>query len=389
MELAASQKYKRKFNLFKKTNHFCSVPWNLLYVKMDGSIYTCTKGSYQVGDLKTDSMDQIINNIKRNEIKNEIIADKKSENCKNCLKLENNDSNKNYGFLRNMYNDLFKKNDIDYDDTESFVLGGLDLHWSSICNLKCITCWAEQSSLIAKEQGLPVQHTPPYAATKLINYVEKNQDNLKEVYLSGGEPMYINYNLNLLKKLKKRPDLRIRVNSNMMWEQDNKILKEIIKFPNVLFTCSADSTNEKFEYIRRGAKWDKFVNNIKFLQSHKNVKVRINLVFFALNGTSITDIIDFFHDNVGIKDFTINQCGMGHTYLRCRNLPSKSKEKAKQKILIAKEKYHYDLNLVGQLNNCLKELNHAKTEDFSDYLNYIDSESKDLQWKNVFWDLIQ
>ncbi len=380
------QKYKRRFELFKQTNHFCSVPWNLLYVNMTGEIYSCTNGNYQLGDLKTNSMEEIIGNAERKKIKEYIIKDKKTKNCKNCLKLENLQESKKYNHLRGMYNNLFKKNDIDYDDTNSFTLGGLDLHWSSVCNLKCVTCWAGQSSLIAKEQGLPVQHTPPEAAAKLIDWVENNQDNLREVYLSGGEPTYINYNLDLLKKLEKRPDLLIRVNSNMMWEKNNKILSEILKFPNVLFTCSADSIDKKFEYIRRGAKWDKFVDNINFLQSQKNVKVRINLVFFVLNGTSITDIIDFFHDNIGVRDFTINQCQMGHTYLRCRNLPDESKKKAKENLLAAKEKYSHDLNLVGQFTNCLNELENDKSENYNNYLNHIDNIAGS-NWKNVFWDL--
>ena len=379
--------YRRKFQLFKQTSNFCSVPWNLLFVSMEGKIYTCTKGTYQIGDLRTDSMEEIIHNASREKIKKEILEDTQADNCKKCLKLENNYEDKKYNHIRGMYNELFKKNEIDYDNTDSFVLGGLDLHWSSVCNLKCVTCHAKQSSLIAKEQGRPVLHTPPKAAAKLIDWIENNQDNLKEIYLSGGEPTYINYNLDLLKKIKKRPDLLIRVNSNMMWEKDNKIISEILKFPNVLFTCSADSIGKKFEYIRRGAKWDKFVENINFLQSYKNVNTRVNLVFFVLNGTSITDIIDFFHDNIGIKNFTINQCGMGHTYLRCRNLPDKSKKEAREKISSAIKKYSHDLNLVGQFTNCLKELDYNKSEDYIDYFENIDSIAGS-KWKNVFWDLI-
>ena len=153
------------------------------------------------------------------------------------------------------------------------------------------------------------------------------------MYFSGGEPTLIKYNLNLLKQLEKRDDLLIRVNSNLMWDTDNSIVKEILKFPNVMFTCSADNLDQKFEYIRRGATWERFVSNLKYLSTFSNVKLRINSVFFVLSAFDLLDTIDYFYTHFEINDFTINQCGMGHTYFRCRNLSSNFKESIKTKLL--------------------------------------------------------
>jgi hypothetical protein len=47
---------------------------------------------------------------------------------------------------------------------------------------------------------------------------------------------------------------------------------------------------------------------------------------------------------------------MGQTHLRCRNLSTTAKQKVISNIEQAKNKYAYDLNLLGQFSNCLVEL---------------------------------
>jgi radical SAM protein with 4Fe4S-binding SPASM domain len=377
---------KKKYQLFQQTENFCSVPWNLIYVDMNGKVKTCTKGSI-VGDLNTQSIADILQNDFYKNLKKSILNDKKTDNCADCLQLQNDSSTGDkYSFLRNNYNTLFKKNDINYLDTSEFLLGGLDLHWSSVCDLKCITCWAGQSSSIAKEQGKPVQHTPQNVANDFIDYVSKNQSSLREIYLSGGEPTLISYNLHLLQKIEKRSDLLIRVNSNLMWSTDNKILKEILKFPNVLFTCSADGIGNKFEYIRRGASWKKFEENLLFLKDQSNVEVRINSVFFVLHSLNLIDTIQYFEDKFNINNFTINQCKMGHTYLRCRNLNDSAKDILRTRLQEALTYYSHNANLLGQITNCLREIDIFASEDYKWYLESIDTiEGSD--WKKVFKEL--
>lgn len=379
--------FKKKFQLFNHSTNFCSAPWNLLYVYTDGRIQTCTKGSADLGNIQTQTLDSILNNKKVIEIKQNMLEDRADDNCSSCLKLENEgNGNKKYGHLRNLYNKMFKSQNLDYTNN-NFQLGALDLHWSSTCNLKCVTCWHQQSSSIAQEQKLPVRHTPSAVAYPLIDWITENQNTLKEVYLSGGEPSLIKYNLYLLKKLKKRYGLLIRVNSNLTWNKDNEIIQEILRFPNVLFTCSSDSTEDRFNYIRRGADWSTFTDNLEYLKQHKNVRIRVNSVYSVLTSRDLTDTIDFYRNNFNISDYTINQCGMGHTYLRPRNLSVSEKVIVEQKILQSINNHSNNLNLVGNLRNCLTELNHEKTEDYRNFLNNID-QLAGTNWKTVFPELV-
>lgn len=378
---------KEKFRLFKQTKHFCSAPWGLLQVKEAGEIDICVKSSIKhIGNIQHDNIDDILNNPERLSLKQDLLNDVETVSCKKCNQLENQgDGTNQYGHIRSEYNKLLKTVDIDYNNINEFVLGALDLHWSSVCDLKCITCWAKQSSSIAVEQNKQPRHTPSKNALELIDWIDKNQSTLQEVYLSGGEPTLIKYNLNLLQRLEKRNTLQIRVNSNMMWGQDNAILREILKFPNIVFTCSFDDRFDRFEYIRRGASWKKCIDNIKFLQSFSNVDIRINSVFSVLTGITIVDTIDYFSD-MGIDNFTINQCSMDHTYLRCRNLPKLVKEISQKNIIAAKNKYFSNLNLVGQFNNCLAELDEKNSEDYKFYLDGIDKIAN-TNWKKLFKEL--
>ena len=379
---------REKFELFKQNNCFCAAPWSLLYIYPDGVVKTCVAGREVMGNLNHDSIEDILYSPARKQIQQDMLNQLVPNNCVDCSKLENSGSgSEKYQFLRNNYNTLLQDLDVDYQDEQEFVLGALDLHWSSLCDLKCVTCWAYQSSSIAQEQHQPINHLPSERANLLIDWIVKNQHTLQEIYLSGGEPTMIKYNLRLLEKIQKRSDLQIRVNSNLMWDQDNAVLKEILKFPNILFTCSADAVGQKFEYIRRDAQWSKFLENLNFLNAEKNVRIRINSVFFVLSAPSLIDTVDFFKQNFNINDFTINQCEMEQTHLRARNLPRLMKKQCAANIVDAIDRFQDDLNLVGQLKNCLVELDQPSTESYLGYFDGIDKLSG-RNWPSTFQGLL-
>ena len=229
--------------LFEQNNRFCVAPWSLLCVMPNGEVQTCIAGKTILGNLNTNTIEEILHINQASTIKQDILDAKISTNCTSCALMENKGNGQDeYQFLRQNYNDLMRDTNTDYYNKNEFMLGALDLHWSSLCDLKCITCRAYQSSSIAQEQGVPINHLSSDRANMFIDWIVKNQKFLKEIYLSGGEPTMIKYNRHLLERIEKRSDLQIRVNSNLMWSRDNLVLEEILKFPNVLFTCSADAT---------------------------------------------------------------------------------------------------------------------------------------------------
>ena len=377
---------KKKFHLFATNKYFCVAPWNLLYVQMDGSINVCTRGK-SFGNANTHTIEEIVSNVKYQELKSQILNDEITDHCRRCINFDNKNPAGKYQGLRTNYNKLSKHSSIDYYDTTKFKLTAVDLHWSSVCDLKCVTCWAGQSSSIAKEQNIPVRHTPTKTADKIIDFISDNQDELREIYLSGGEPTLIKHNLRLLKKIKKSDDLLIRVNSNLQWDKDNnEILKEILKFPKVMFTCSVDGIGEKFNYARRGGNWQKFIDNFDFLQNQSNVDTRTNTVFFVLTAQELPEILDYFYKR-NVYDHTINQCSMGQDHLRCRNLPDEIKSKVIKNLESCLVKYKDNLNTCGCIKNCLTELNNPKTDDYHDHFDKIDL-LQGSNWRKLYPELV-
>lgn len=372
---------KKKFFLFKQSDNFCSVPWNHIKVDMSGDIYTCVAGKEKLGDLSM-SLEEVLTNNRLQTIRNSLSNDTVPRNCSGCRTLENND----YLYVRGLYNPMFQSSPVDYDDNSAFTLSGLDLHWGSTCNLKCITCWSKQSSSIAQEEGMPILNTPTDQADKLIDHIVQNQTTIKEIYLSGGEPTLIKHNLRLLKQLRKDLNFVIRINTNMMFDADNQIINEIKKFPNVLFTISVDEMNERYNYIRRGANWDKFIHNLKELQK-LHFTWRVNTVFFVGSAMNLAKTQQYFIDNFNIDDFTINQLFMGHTDIRARNLSDKNKEQCIESLVEHQNLHRANKNLRGNIDNCLRELSYARDEDYRGFFDKVDQKAG-TNWRELFTELV-
>ena len=171
-----------------------------------------------------------------------------------------------------------------------------------------------------------------------------------------------------------------------MFEQNNPVVAELKKFKNVLVTISADATGDRFEYIRRGANWEKFLNNLDYFKKETNFNIRLNSVFFVGSALHLTDTQQFFNDHYGITDFTINQVTMGHTNIQCRNLPSAVKNECTTRIQKHKQKFAENKNLTGQLDNCLVELTTDKEEDYSSFFESFANKIS-VNWRDIFTEL--
>ena len=54
---------KKKYQLFRQRKHFCTAPWNLLYVGVDGTISSCSSGGV-MGNLQEHDITEILPNKK-------------------------------------------------------------------------------------------------------------------------------------------------------------------------------------------------------------------------------------------------------------------------------------------------------------------------------------
>ena len=375
---------KKKFWLFKQSQHFCAVPWNHFEVWSTGDIRTCSKG-LSFGNINETSIEDILNSNKIKSIKDDLLADKLNTNCSGCHKLITQDEHYD---LRNHYNPMFKSFDIDYENTQSFELHGIDLHWNNTCNFKCVYCNPSQSSLIAEEQKITIRKSSTENIDKIIEMIVKNQYVMKEIYFSGGEPLLIKHNATLLAQIENK-ELPLRVNSNISVANDNNpVFAEIKKFKNILWTVSAEANGERFEYIRNSGNWTKFVDNLENIKKLGH-DLRLNSVFFIGSLASIFDNIEYFIVNHNVTDITINQLS-GHSYLLARNAGPELKEKtlARLEKLLASGLVTPKSNSYYNILRCQRELQ-LPVDDDTGYVKYFDQldHLRNTNWRNIFSEL--
>jgi MoaA/NifB/PqqE/SkfB family radical SAM enzyme len=280
------------------SKNFCAAPWSVVSINPDGNAKVCPVSANQV---KFVNLDELKTNPLFTEIRQSVIADTQHNNCSACWEREK-DLDNEWISRRSIYQSGDFYNDVSNDST--FQLEYLDLRWSNTCNLNCVYCgpyfsskWAE---LLQQKKSLRV--LPELSIDQLKN--------LKVAHLAGGEPLLIKENYNLLSNLAEvNPDVYIEVTTNLTMINNNKIYELLKQFKNVTIVVSFESTGKKFEYIRNGAIWEDFLNNLKTVTTDF-ANVQINMVYFSLSSTDITNAIDVALQYVGPENvFITNESG--------------------------------------------------------------------------------
>lgn len=145
----------------------------------------------------------------------------------------------------------------------------LDLRFGNSCNLQCISCHSGASSSIAEEavamekQGIVPIHQildiPNYNwyDEKYLHYFENLP--LREVYLTGGEPMMVKHLPQFLERLDSSVTIRFNTNATLYNPKVHELLK---RFKRVIMSLSLDAVDKKIEYIRYGSNWKAIQKNV-------------------------------------------------------------------------------------------------------------------------------
>lgn len=205
----------------------------------------------------------------------------------------------------------------------------LDIRFGNSCNLQCISCHSYSSSSIASEaKEMHEQNILPlhdvlditnfnWASEETINQITKFP--IREIYLTGGEPMMVKHLPQLLERLDS--DVMIRFNTNgTLW---NPTLERILKrFKKVSMSMSLDAASEKIHYIRYPSDWKTIKYNVYKYAEFCNVD--ISPTISILNACYYDEIKEFAKElNVEIyKNLLSNPF-----WLDVKNAPAELKEK--------------------------------------------------------------
>ena len=207
-------------------------------------------------------------------------------------------------------------------------LSHFDLRFGNSCNLKCISCWEMSSSSIA-EEAIEVQKAgiqPLYGILEFPNFNWASEEtfkkietcDVKEVYLTGGEPMMVRHLPEFLERLDSSVELRFNTNCTIWNPKLEKILR---RFDRVLMALSLDAVDKRIDYIRYGSDWNTINEN-----AHRYAnfcKVDLTPTISVLNAHFTNDIEEYADkNNFGYYENILNT----PNWLNCKNAPQSLKD---------------------------------------------------------------
>ena len=181
-------------------------------------------------------------------------------------------------------------------------LSHLDIRFGNSCNLKCVSCWEMSSSSIA-EEAIEMKKAgiiPLHGVLEVPNFNWASEETMKkfddlpikEVYLTGGEPMMVRHLPEFLERLDSSVMIRFNTNGTI-W--NSKIEKLLRRFDMVIMSLSLDAASNKIDYIRSGSKWNEIeVNAQKYADF---CKVDVTPTLSILNALYYNEIKEYAQTN--------------------------------------------------------------------------------------------
>ena len=298
---------------------FCPIPWNFQAIRNNGDIRICCQANvtknqgvvrhkdgtpYNAGKH---SRKQARNADLMKAVRKNMLEGKWSDECTRCKQEEDVGLNSRRQYELQTWKEfdirqaqVLTSEDGTIDTSNSPVVY-YDLRFGNLCNLQCRMCgptdshsWYEQWTDYHKEDGFQDTHgyvkfernakgrldTDDYSwhgSTSFWNNIEKNLDNIRHVYMAGGEPMMIERHYEFLEKCVKKgvaKNILIEYNTNMTALPD-RVLEYWKHFKEVRVGASIDGMGKVLEYQRYPIKWEQAKKNLdkldKFCQENSNV----------------------------------------------------------------------------------------------------------------------
>lgn len=267
--------------------NFCIAPWVNLHINTQGQFKPCCGGGKNFGNVSDDWSYINQTNDELNLLKEELLTGRQPKFCQGCQE-------------RDWYSEYLSKN-VQFDDPKKFRLMSLDMRWNTTCQLSCVYCNHLFSSTWQKLEHnykkIPIQNSRPYHSNypQLFKFIEQNQETLERVSLLGGEPLLIKENLQLLELLSDKVSIEIFTNLNVDIE-DNQIFRTLASRSNVKWYISMETTGVRFEYVRRGADWNKQCHNLSWAKQYlpEQHVFDLHAQFCVYSAFDLVNLYDYF-----------------------------------------------------------------------------------------------
>jgi hypothetical protein len=356
---------KNDLKILSQNKAFCPLPWIHDYRSLNGQKYMCCQ-SHSSGVPLTGEF----NDADRNELRQRMWSGEQLPHCTPCYTAEENGvvsarQNANQEWLNKLGSREFFE---DWKPGDPGQRMYYDLRYNSKCNLSCISCGPEFSSLWKKELNIPITEY------KLdVDPAEVLKSN--RVYFAGGEPLIIDEYTDLLTYLADNnyPG-HVSINTNLTSLRTD-VLDAIKSMADISLVVSVDSWGKTEEYVRYPKQWQKFLNNLSILQDC-NISFNFNTVCSSISVLGWQQMADL--QNYRPKNWWLTPLEMG-PQLRLENLPMGLKMQATDNILSMKEIYHHetDHKFQSSVTHLLDRIQRpGQFSDLKQYIRVLDTRRK-------------
>ena len=297
----------------KDNNSFCIAPWIHIHTSPSGIAAPCCISNScgqpsGVGNSHTQSLIEIVNSDKMNQLRVDMLAGVRNDECSKCHDHEDSGIRSS----RQMLNQEFEKfteeavKDTNEDGTlNNFKMRYFDIRFSNICNMKCRTCGPGFSTMWEQEESKRSAGTfevIPKRNKQFLDDVIEQIDNMKSAYFAGGEPLITEEHYIMLEEMirRKKTDIQLRYNTNMsnIKFKDKDLLQLWKHFDKkVDVYASIDHYGERAEYIRHGTDWGKIEANFIEVKKTPYVNIQINTVLSVFNYLTLQEFYTYLLDH--------------------------------------------------------------------------------------------
>lgn len=370
---------------------FCLMPWIHLYVAQNGKINACCNAPIQYGNAQTDDLKLLFNNNSVNSLKKNLLKGIKDNRCELCYDQEKSGKSsirtETLEKFKHYWNFDEKSQNYSIQSPPEFPVY-FDIRFSNVCNLKCRTCWHGNSSnwfedakIIDNAIGNKAILKATNRNTELIDEILKNNSNIEEIYFAGGEPLMMDEHYYFLEQLiqkKAQPLLRYNTNLSRLKLKEKNVLDYWKHFKKVEIMVSIDQMNEKFEYVRKNARWKATIDNIKTIQTSEGIKIDIAPTVSVFNIMDLPKLHSFFANylEMGWNSIYFNLLQRPDFY-SIQSLPPQLKERASQTIQqhLSRIKSKANKRVQKELNSIINFMNSKqsnKNKAFEKYNGKLD-----------------
>jgi MoaA/NifB/PqqE/SkfB family radical SAM enzyme len=290
-------------NSLNESNSFCSIPFVHQEKHFHNHHNICCYSNVRQSDDLDDNSLQSFNSKKMFHIRNKMLEGQKPQECNDCYNQEAQGlvsprQRETQGWVASKnFAEALQQNIIKFLNAEQITPISYDLRYSNTCTLKCRMCNPYSSSSINAENKKLVK-----IWSEKFNYVDNprtNHDvvidnNIKKIYLAGGEPLIEPYNLSFLKNLSDvNPDVKLIISTSLNNLSD-EIRETLDKFANLLLVVSIDGVNKLNSYIRHGSVWESIIKNLDLVKKHEIMFATTTSLYNVLD---IPNIVTFFSEN--------------------------------------------------------------------------------------------